>query len=502
MKHHLVSRPPRTKTTNFPNKIMSQDEIASRIEEALALLDIGLEKESEAIIQSLLAQAPTAEVHSAAIYIFNRLGRFIRASVSADVLLDQKSPLPAEELFRIALAFNFSGRLQEAYEIEKSISPQNNEQSLVRLYGLACKANRLGRHPEALIHLLGCFSFQNTEAGDAHRKIFLDSELSSLWEKIPSIPLTLRQAMRYCNLPFDEILALNESVLPLRCVDQMDMHAMPAKFHALLHPVYATCFEVSPAAEAANPALAAEFAAWQGTVVTPRLDAFRTLRDRIASIVLDQQLTFAQFQAAKGRFGCARNHLVCHLLQSPGASLANLPEIPLLRPLIEELRAQEAECPESFRTLISWVYRDEPEVFLRDVLSEMPILNRTSGYALLAAGCMHYRLGDSAAAIESWSACARKWPLDDAPVMNAAMLLSGEKRWDEATQLINRLPDECMKSMLWKRAHHAISERRTFSLSSKTNPTPRIPTPTFGNLYSGADEEFLVEHKQFTPIVC
>ena len=481
---------------------MSQDEIASRIQESFALLDIGLEKESEAIIQSLLAQAPTAEVHSAAIYIFNRLGRFIRASVSADILLDQKKPLPPEELFRIALAFNFSGRLQEAYDIEKSIAPENNEQSLVRLYGLACKANRLGRHAEALIHMLGCFSFQNTEVGDAHRKIFLDSELSSLWEKIPSLPLTLRQAMRYCNLPFDEILALNEPVLPLRCVDQMDIHAMPAKFHALLHPVYATCFEVAPAAEAANPELAAEFADWQGSVVAPRLEAFRALRDRIGSKVLEQQIIFAQFQASKGRFGCARNHLVCHLLQSPGASLANLPEIPLLRPLIEEFRAQEAECPESFRTLISWAYRDEPELFLRDILPEMPALNRTSGYALLAAGCMHYRLGDTAAAIESWSACARKWPLDDAPVMNAAMLLSGEKRWDEATQLINRLPDECMKSMLWKRAHHAISERRAFSLSSKTNPTPRIPTPTFGNLYSGADEEFLVEHKQFTPIVC
>ena len=100
--------------TTFFQKIMSQEEIASRIQEAFALLDIGLEKESEQMIQGLLAQAPTAEVHSAAIYIFNRLGRFIRASVSADILLDQKKPLPPEELFRIALAFNFSGRLQEA----------------------------------------------------------------------------------------------------------------------------------------------------------------------------------------------------------------------------------------------------------------------------------------------------------------------------------------------------------------------------------------------------
>ena len=150
---------------------MSQEDIASHIE-------------SEAIIQKLLVQTPTAEVHSAAIFIFNRLGRFIRASVSADILLDQKRLLSADELFRIALSFNFSGRLQEAYDIEKSISPQNNEQSLVRLYGLACKSNRLGLHAEALMHLLGCFSFQNTDSWDAHRKIFLDSELSSLWEKI------------------------------------------------------------------------------------------------------------------------------------------------------------------------------------------------------------------------------------------------------------------------------------------------------------------------------
>lgn len=481
---------------------MSQDDIACQIEEAIALLEIGLNEDSADLIQRLLATAPCAEVHSAAIFIFNRLGRFIRASLSADFLLAQKTALPSDELFRIALAFNFSGRLQEAYDIEKSISPETNDQSLVRLYGLACKANRLGRHEDALIHLLGCFSFQNDSSWDAHRKIFLDSELSSLWEKIPAIPLTLRQAMRYCNVPFDEILALNESLTPLRCVDQFDVYAMPAKFHSLLQPVHATCFELSPSAEAMNPDLAVEFASWQGAVVAPRLEAFRALRERIAAMVLDQQLTFTQFQAARGRFGCARNHLVCHLLQNPGANLANLPEIPSLRFLIEEFRAQEAECPESFRTLISWAYRDEPEKFLRDVLPEMPLINRTSGYALLAAGCMHYRLGDTAAAIESWSACARKWPLDEAPIMNAAMLLSGEKRWDEATQLIYRLPDECMKSMLWKRADHAIRERRTFSLSSKANPTPRIPTPTFGNLYSGADEEFLVERKQFTPMAC
>jgi hypothetical protein len=52
------------------------------------------------------------------------------------------------------------------------------------------------------------------------------------------------------------------------------------------------------------------------------------------------------------------------------------------------------------------------------------------------------------------------------------------------------------------RVLEAVSKRGSFSLSNKTNPRHRIPTLTFGNPYSGADKEFLVEHKQFTPIVC
>jgi hypothetical protein len=209
----------------------------------------------------------------------------------------------------------------------------------------------------------------------------------------------------------------------------MDIHMMPAKFHTLLHPVYATCFEVSPVAEAANPALAAEFAAWQEAVVAPRLDAFRALRDRIFSIVVAQQLTFAEFQASKGRFGCARNHLVCHLLQAPVPAWPRSPTSRSCAGCLRNFVPRRPNAPSRSRTLIFRPIRDEPEKFLRDVLPEMPVVNRTSGYALLAAGCMHYRLGDTAAAIESWSACARKWPLDDAPVMNAAMLLSGEERW-------------------------------------------------------------------------
>ena len=57
-----------------------------------------------------------------------------------------------------------------------------------------------------------------------------------------------------------------------------------------------------------------------------------------------------------------------------------------------------------------------------------------------------------------------------------------------------------MESLLWKNACSAIRERRSFSISNKIFTSPGIPTPTFGGLYSGADEEYLAETKNFTPI--
>jgi tetratricopeptide (TPR) repeat protein len=481
---------------------MTPQSIRARLEESLALVELGLRDEAAALIDRLLCEAPCQEVYATAVQVFNRLGRFARASVCAQALLESGEKLSEEMRFRISLAFQFAGRVKEAYEIEKAITPESNDTALVRLYGLACKASRLGHYGDALNYLLSSFHFQNNETWDAHRKLFLDSELAGLWEKIPTLPISLREAMRFCNLPFDKILKDNESPSPLRCVDYMDFHTMPGRFRPLLQPAYETSFEVNPLAEAKNPGLFADYVRWQESIVAPRLATFRALGARLCQMVVDQQLDFATFQAKRGRISCARNHLISYLQRSPEASLDNLPDIPVMRPLVAELRAQFQECPTSFRYLISWACREEPETFIRDVHPEMPEINRNSGYALLALGCMHYRLGNTAAALESWSACARKWPLDDAPVMNATMLLSGEQRWDEATRLINHLPGECRDSMLWKRATHAIREHLTFTISNKIHTTPVIPTPTFGNLYSGADEEFLREKHKFTAITC
>ena len=478
---------------------MSDTNLPALVNEAFALLDLGLNDEALAITERLVQSAPVREVRLAAMQVYIRLGMFDRACECADELLAM-GEADTEDLSLISLALNFGGRIQEAYDLQKGIFPKSNEGQLGRLYGLACKASRLGRHKEALNHLLSSLRFANVESWDAHRKVFLDSELAELWEAIPQMQISLREAMRHCNLPFDEILEINEQGMEARCVDFLDLEGMPTRFHALLRPIHGSTFETSPLQEMRNPALYRDYLAWQEELVAPRLEVFRSLRDSIRSLVVGEQLSFAEFQAARGRIACARNHLVCHLLESPGASLENLPDIPALRPLIAEFQAQYSESPEAFRYLISWDCKDNPEEFIRDVYSEMPEVNRRSGYALLALGSMHYRLGNTASAIESWSECAAKWPKDDAPVMNATILLSGESRWDEASRLIDRLPGTCRESMLWKSATRAIKERRQFTISSKIHPAPRIPTPTFGHLYSGADEEFLHEKRKLTPL--
>lgn len=480
---------------------MSDLNLPALVSESFALLDLGLNDEALALVDRLLEESPTRETHLAAMQVHVRLGLFDRACACGDAILAMGGA-DADDLSLISLAFNFGGRIQEAYELQKGIFPQSSEGHLGRLYGMACKASRLGRHKEALNHLLSSFRFANAQSWDAHRKVFLDSELGGLWEVIPGMEISLREAMRHCNLPFDEILELNVGGGEPRCVDFLDLQVMPQRFHALLRPVHGSTFETSPLQEMREPALFRDYLAWQESVVTPRLETFRGLRDKIRATVVAEQLAFAEFQAARGRIACARNHLVCHLLDSPGASLENLPDIPALRPLIEEFRAQHAESPEAFRYLISWECKENPEEFIRDVYSEMPKINRGSGYAMLALGSMHYRLGNTASAIECWSACAAKWPKDDAPVMNATILLSGENRWDEATRMIDRLPGTCRESMLWQSATRAIKERRQFTISSKVHPAPKIPTPTFGYLYSGADEEFLHEKRKFTPFHC
>jgi len=471
------------------------------LDEAFALLELGLNEEALASIERQLVEDPCREVHSAAVAIFNRLGHFSRAARCADLLLQQGGDCAAEDLSRASLAYNFAGRLQEAYDLERSIQPVCNDSSLVRLYGLACKASRLGHHTDAFHHFLSCFRFQNIETWDAHRKIFLDSELADLWDRLPQWTPALRDAMRFCNIPFDEILEANANPHPLRPVDHLDVRTMPKRFHKLLQPAHQTCFEVSPLKQAAHPRIHADYVKWQESVVAPRLEAFRALGERCRRVVLGQQLEFAKFQASRGRIACARNHLVCHLQNVSGASLEELPDIPALRPLVKEFRAQRDECPVAFDYLISWRCKEEPEKFLFDIHPEMPFRNRTSGYARLALGCMHYRLGNIHSAIDHWAACARIRPPDDAPVMNATMLLSGEERWEEANELIQRLPGQCMESTLWKNACTAIRERRSFTISNKTFTTPVIPTPTFGGLYSGADEEFLLENHKFTSVL-
>lgn len=481
----------------FHTDILPAD-ASPRLLEAMAFLDLGLVEEA---LQGVAAGGGDAIENAVlGLFVFNRTARIPEALRSAEFLTLCGQKLPAETQFQIACAFHAAGRLQSAYQAQRALPAPSNDTSLTRLYGMARQAAGLGLMPEALTHVLAMFSYEDRMHLDVHRRVFFDADLAGFWHKAAYLPTSLRLAMRYANLPMEEIVAANREETSPVWLESRDLETMPSEFLRLASRIEGGFFGVRPLDAHRHPEKMRQFIEWQRGVAAPRIQVFQEVVNRLRGEVLGQQLAFARFQASKGRIGCARNHLVAHLLRTPGATAASLPVIQGAEDLIAEFRAQEAECAVSFRELISWAHRETPELFLRDILPGMPPVNRNSGYALLAAGVAHYRMEHTEAAIAAWTKCARHWPSDDAPVMNAAMLLSGEERWDEASWLIHRLPTECMQSTLWKRADHALRERRTFTITSKAHTAPRFPTPTFGGLYSGADEEFLMENRAFTPM--
>ncbi len=469
-----------------------------RLIEAMALLDLGLVEEALRAASS----GGGNEVENAilGLFVFNRTARLPEAVRCAEILTRCGQKLPAQVQLQIAGALHAAGLLESAYQAQRALPAPSNDTSLTRLYGMARQAARLGLMPEAMAHVLAVFSYEDRMHLDVHRRVFFDADLAGFWREAAGLPASLRLAMRYANLPMEEIVEANRGEYSPVWLETADLESMPSEFLGLVTRLEGGFFGVRPLDAHRHPEKTGRLIEWQRGVAAARIEAFQELVNKLRGQVLGQQLAFARFQASKGRIGCARNHLVAHLLRTPGATAATLPAIQGAEGLIAEFQAQEAECAVSFRELISWTHRETPELFLRDILPGMPPVNRNSGYALLATGVAHYRMEHTEAAIAAWTECARHWPSDDAPVMNAAMLLSGEERWDEASRLIHRLPTECMQSTLWKRADHALRERRTFTISSKAHATPRFPTPTFGGLYSGADEEFLMEHRAFTPM--
>ncbi|MCX6972525.1 MAG: hypothetical protein NTV93_20570 [Verrucomicrobia bacterium] len=458
--------------------------------EATSLAELGLLDEATSTIDNAIAAAPDRHSVHVGLNICLQRGCLDRAAALADQLLEFPG-LTEEETQDACIAFNYAGRTLDAYNLEKSIKPESTYGEISTQYGLACRASVLGRYSDAIGHLFRSFAAGNLTGWQPWRKAFLDSELAPLWENAADLPISLEDAIRFIPVPFAGVATNNADPLPPRIVDHVDFKTMPTKFHSLFDICAGGTFEVSPRQEQLQPEAFRDFVRWQQEVATARLGVFEEIGRKVNRIIWEHQPAMAEFAARRGRFGAARYHLMYFLRAPFGATPADLPAIPLLAPLIEELRAQHAESPEDFRYLNNWECNDDIAGFIKEGYDSLSPANKSSGLAFLALGNCHYRAGNIAEAIRAWSECRKRWPWDESPVMNIAAGLAGIGRWDECEKVVRHLSADFLVPSVRKLFIGRIRSHTKEFLWSGINSNPEVPTPRMGGLYPGADEQFL-----------
>ena len=457
--------------------------------EASALSDLGLLEEATAAIEKALAVDPSRDVTHIALKIFLRRGLFSRAAELADQLL-AFTGLTETETHNACLAFNFSGRTRDAYDLEKSIKPSTPGQEISTEYGLACRTSVLGRYRDALSHILRSFSVGNILSWNPWRKAFLDSELAPLWENASSISMSLSFAMRFAGVPFGRIVAENAAPLPLRTVDHADLNAMPERFRSLFAATDEVTFHVSPLQEQRQPEVFREFVRWQQEVVVGRVAVFQEIGRKVRRMLWENQPAMAEFQASHGRFGAARQHLLFFLRETCDTTPASIPAIPLLFPLIEEFSAQHAENPEAFRRLVAWECNNNLLGFVEDGYDSLSPANKSSGLAQLALGNCLYRLGRHEESIRAFKDCRNRWPWDETPVMNIVSGLACIGKWEECETIVLHLSSDFLVNGVRKRVLKRI-RNRSLTLWKGIRFDLDVPTPSMGGLYPGGDKAFL-----------
>jgi tetratricopeptide (TPR) repeat protein len=253
----------------------------------------------------------------------------------------------------ISLAYNYADRSLEAYQCcREAIGRTDNPNEAPDYYTMACRASSIGLQNEAFANILIALVFLPRNDEDILRKAFLDSELAGAWRYAETAEPTLAQALSVYFPDWKYVVQHNTPTEPERWIDHSDLKHIPSEFHSLLKPRCPSTLLSTPLTAALNPDLHRRYLKWQDDQVQPRLLAFSNYMEKVTKLLEDFQGSFAAFQAHKGRFGAARNHLLQILKKSPDADPSRLPEIPLLAPLITEFRNQFAESPEAFSRLV------------------------------------------------------------------------------------------------------------------------------------------------------
>ena len=386
----------------------------------------------------------------------------------------------------VSLAYNYAGRSLEAYQCcREAIDRTDTPNEAGDYYTMACRASSIGLQKEAFANILIALVFLPRNDEDILRKAFLDSELAGAWGYAESAEPTLAQALSVYFPDWKYVVQRNTPAEPERWIDHSDLKHIPSEFHSLLKPRCPSTLLSTPLTAALNPDLHRRYLKWQDDQVQPRLLAFSNYIEKVTKLLEDFQGSFATFQAHKGRFGAARNHLLQILKKSPDADPSRLPEIPLLAPLITEFRNQFAESPEAFSRL---VHRSYPGLSQGE-FEALPSANRRSGTAALLLGNGHYNRKRRHEAVQAWASCAQIWPWDETPLLNLVRGLIETNRKNEATRALGAIRSEAISQQLRRKIEFNIHcedwAPDTFGRQDG------IPIPSFSGFYPGANQEFL-----------
>ena len=410
-----------------------------------------------------------------------------RYSLAADYAkrLEKREYLDKADFHVISLAYNYAGLHEASYKAcKRALEFETDRYTCSDLYTLACRAGSIGKYDEALKSILQQFSLIDEASSDFRRKVFLDSELAEVWLQGTTSTPYVDQVLDFYFADWRSIAFENQSIKPERSVDHGDLAHIPEEFHCLLKPQCAVTFLSAPVKEAQFPELHRRYLEWQAETVAPRVQAFIAYMEKCEEILIARQPLFAAFQADRGRIGLSRSHLLCILRHSKDCDPALLPDLPMLRPLLSEFRAQYQESPEAFRLLVHAGRQPHDEEFF----TSLPPVNRASILAALYLGNCHFRERRYADAIRSYVACHKLWPQDDTTLLNAVYALQKLERFEDAAKVLALVSKDSLP--LSKRSE---IERNIANKDSRRNPccqNPKIPTPEFGGYLPGGNEEF------------
>lgn len=393
--------------------------------------------------------------------------------------------LEKKEIQIISLAYNYAGRHDEAYLICRDAVFREGPSMVTEFYSLACRAVSTGRFEEALSHILRELKNVHPREGYLVRKAFIDSELVEAWEYASKYSPDLQRALGDYFENWQSILEGNQCLGPERWVDHSDLKHIPGEFHILLKPRCPSTFVTPPLQAAKYPDLHRRYLEWQAATAAPHIAAFARYMEDAERKLIEAQPVFAEFQAARERFGLARGHLLCILRNSADYDPTRLPYIPLLAPLLEEFQSQYKESPEAFRFLVDEATRSRSE----EEFTNLPPINRSSGLAALYLGNTYFKCRRLADAIREWILCAKRWPWDESALLNIVYGLQLQKRYEEASRALATVRAETLPDATRRQIEENIATR-----NSSRNPccqAPRIPTPEFGGYFPGANGDFL-----------